>query len=111
MHCTWSSAVHFSVFQQLGLRTVVFWGLTRNWREGTLVRHVFAHSILVCRPWPIARQEGSQSELARRFGVSFEYVRKIRKHWRRDGAVWGRIRQGEHLRKRGDRASADAMRL
>lgn len=34
-----------------------------------------------------ARQEGSQSKLARRFGVSFEYVRKIRKQWLRTGRM------------------------
>lgn len=42
-----------------------------------------------------ARQEGSQSELARRFGVSFEYVRKIRKQWRRNGRM-ERVPQGRH---------------
>jgi len=42
-----------------------------------------------------ARQEGSQSELARRFGVSFEYVRKIRKHWRRNGRM-ERVPQRRH---------------
>src|SRR5580693_5214792 len=31
------------------------------------------------------RKEGSQRELSLRFGVSFEYVRKIRKQWRRSG--------------------------
>jgi transposase len=30
-------------------------------------------------------KEGSQRELAKRFGVGFEYVRKIRKHWLRSG--------------------------
>ena len=34
-----------------------------------------------------ARQEGSQRKLARRFGVGFEYVRKIRKHWLRTGRM------------------------
>ena len=34
-----------------------------------------------------ARNEGSQQELARRFGVSFEYVRKIRKQWRLNGRM------------------------
>jgi transposase len=33
------------------------------------------------------RQEGSQAELARRFGVSFEYVRKIRRQWRLSGRM------------------------
>ena len=33
------------------------------------------------------RQEGSQMELSRRFGVSFEYVRKIRRHWRLSGRM------------------------
>lgn len=41
------------------------------------------------------RQEGSQRELARRFGVSFEYVRKIRKQWRRSGRM-ERMRQRRH---------------
>ena len=30
-------------------------------------------------------KEGSQPQLAQRFGVSFEYVRKIRRQWRRRG--------------------------
>jgi len=42
-----------------------------------------------------ARQEGSQGELARRFGVSFEYVRKIRKQWQRSGRM-ERARQQRH---------------
>jgi transposase-like protein len=29
-----------------------------------------------------ARGEGSQRELAQRFGVSFEYLRKVRRQWR-----------------------------
>jgi transposase len=33
------------------------------------------------------RNEGTQQELARRFGVSFEYVRKVRKQWRRNGKM------------------------
>jgi|SRR5208283_116814 len=33
------------------------------------------------------RQEGSQRELAERFGVGWEYVRKIRKQWRRSGQM------------------------
>lgn len=33
------------------------------------------------------RQEGSQRELAERFGVGWEYVRKIRKQWRRSGQL------------------------
>jgi transposase len=33
------------------------------------------------------RREGSQAELARRFGVSFEYVRKIRRQWRSSGRM------------------------
>jgi transposase-like protein len=33
------------------------------------------------------RGEGSQAELSRRFGVSFEYVRKIRRHWRLSGRM------------------------
>jgi transposase len=44
-----------------------------------------------------ARQEGSQSELARRFGVSFEYVRKVRKQWRRSGRM-ERVAQSRHGR-------------
>jgi len=42
-----------------------------------------------------ARREGSQLELARRFGVSFEYVRKIGKQWRRSGRM-ERVRQQRH---------------
>ena len=34
-----------------------------------------------------ARHEGSQRELVRRFGVSFEYVRKVRKQWRLSGQM------------------------
>lgn len=41
------------------------------------------------------RREGSQRELARRFGVSFEYVRKIVKQWRRNGKM-ERVRQRRH---------------
>ena len=41
------------------------------------------------------RAEGSQRELAERFGVGFEYVRKIRKHWRRSGHK-ERQPQGRH---------------
>jgi transposase len=33
------------------------------------------------------RGEGSQAELSRRFGVSFEYVRKIRRQWRLSGRM------------------------
>ncbi len=43
------------------------------------------------------RKEGSQQELARRFGVSFEYVRKIRRHWRRNGQKQ-RVPQSRHGR-------------
>jgi transposase len=42
-----------------------------------------------------ARQEGSQRELARRFGVSFEYVRKVRRQWRLSGRM-ERIGQSRH---------------
>jgi len=42
-----------------------------------------------------ARQEGSQAELGRRFGVSFEFVRKIRKQYRRTGQR-ERVRQVRH---------------
>jgi transposase len=31
------------------------------------------------------QKEGSQSKLAARFGVSFDYVHKILRHWRRSG--------------------------
>lgn len=31
------------------------------------------------------RKEGSQSKLAARFGVGFDYVHKILRHWRRSG--------------------------
>ena len=41
------------------------------------------------------RQEGSQRELAERFGVGFEYVRKIRKQWLRSGQM-ERQPQGRH---------------
>ena len=44
-----------------------------------------------------ARQEGSQRELGLRFGVSFEYVRKIRKQWRRTGCM-ERVPQKRHGR-------------
>jgi transposase-like protein len=33
------------------------------------------------------RGEGSEAELSRRFGVSFEYVRKIRRQWRLNGRM------------------------
>ena len=33
------------------------------------------------------RREGSQRELAERFGVGWEYVRKIRKQWRQSGQM------------------------
>src|ERR1019366_2184398 len=42
-----------------------------------------------------ARREGSQQELARRFGVSFEYVRKVRRQWRLNGQM-ERIPQSRH---------------
>ena len=43
------------------------------------------------------RKEGSQREVSLRFGVSFEYVRKIRKQWRRSGQK-ERVRQSRHGR-------------
>jgi len=43
------------------------------------------------------RHEGSQAELARRFGVSFEYVRKVRRHWRLSGQM-KRVPQSRHGR-------------
>lgn len=43
------------------------------------------------------RKQGSQQQLARRFGVSFEYVRKIRRHWRRSGQM-NRTPQSRHGR-------------
>jgi transposase len=43
------------------------------------------------------RKEGSQRELARRFGVSFEYVRKIRRQRRRSGQM-ERVAQSRHGR-------------
>jgi transposase len=43
------------------------------------------------------RKEGSQRELSLRFGVSFEYVRKIRKQWRRSGQKQ-RVGQARHGR-------------
>jgi transposase len=43
------------------------------------------------------RKEGSQQELARRFGVSFEYVRKIRRQLRRSGHRM-RVPQSRHGR-------------
>jgi transposase len=44
-----------------------------------------------------ARQEESQAELARRFGVSFEYVRKVRRQWRLSGRM-ERVPQSRHGR-------------
>ena len=41
------------------------------------------------------RKEGSQQQLAQRFGVSFEYVRKIRRQWRRSGKM-ERVAQRRH---------------
>jgi transposase len=43
------------------------------------------------------RKEGSQQELARRFGVGFEYVRKIRRQLRRSGQKM-RVPQSRHGR-------------
>jgi len=43
------------------------------------------------------RKEGSQREVSRRFGVSFEYVRKIRKQWRGSGQK-ERMPQSRHGR-------------
>jgi len=43
------------------------------------------------------RKEGSQHELARRFGVGFEYVRKIRRQQRRSGQM-ERVPQSRHGR-------------
>lgn len=42
-----------------------------------------------------ARKEGSQAELARRFQVSFEFVRKLRKQLRKTGRM-ERIPQARH---------------
>ena len=42
-----------------------------------------------------ARHEGSQQEVARRFGVSFEYVRKVRRQWRPSGRM-ERVPQPRH---------------
>lgn len=42
-----------------------------------------------------ARGEGSQRELAQRFGVSFEYVRKVRRQWRQSGQM-NRVPQSRH---------------
>jgi len=44
------------------------------------------------------RKEGSQHELARRFGVGFEYVRKIRRQQRRSGQM-ERVPQSRHGRR------------
>jgi transposase len=44
-----------------------------------------------------ARGEGSQRELAGRFGVSFEYVRKVRRQWRQSGRM-ERVAQSRHGR-------------
>jgi transposase len=41
------------------------------------------------------RKEGSRRQLALRFGVSFEYVRKIRRQQRRSGCM-GRVAQSRH---------------
>jgi len=41
------------------------------------------------------RKEGSQRQLAQRFGVSFEYVRKIRRQWRLSGKM-ERVAQLRH---------------
>ena len=43
------------------------------------------------------RKEGSQQQLARRFGVGFEYVRKIRRQLRRSGQK-KRLPQSRHGR-------------
>jgi len=43
------------------------------------------------------RKEGSRQELARRFGVGFEYVRKIRRQLRRSGQKM-RVQQSRHGR-------------
>jgi transposase len=43
------------------------------------------------------RKEGSQRELAQRFGVGFEYVRKIRRQWRQNGQM-ERAPQSRHGR-------------
>lgn len=40
-------------------------------------------------------KEGSQQQLAQRFGVSFESVRKIRRQWRRSGKM-ERVAQLRH---------------
>src|SRR5277367_5432884 len=50
------------------------------------------------------RKEGSQREVSRRFGVSFEYVRKIRKQWRRSGQ---KERMRGWLREQPDRTLAE----
>ena len=41
------------------------------------------------------RKEGSQQQLALRFGVSFDYVRKIRRQWRQSGKM-ERVPQSRH---------------
>jgi transposase len=41
------------------------------------------------------RKEGSQRQLAQRFGVSFEYVRKIHQQWRESGKM-ERVAQSRH---------------
>jgi transposase len=41
------------------------------------------------------RKEGSQQQLAQRFGVSCEYVRKIRRQWRQSGRM-ERVAQLRH---------------
>jgi transposase len=43
------------------------------------------------------RKEGSQQQLARRFGVGFEYVRKIRRQLQRSGQI-KRVPQSRHGR-------------
>ena len=43
------------------------------------------------------RREGSRAELARRFGVSFEYVRKVLRQWRSSGQM-ERVPQARHGR-------------
>ena len=42
-----------------------------------------------------ARQEGSQAELARRFDISFEFVRKLRRQFRQSGQM-ERVPQARH---------------
>jgi len=48
------------------------------------------------------RKEGSQRQLAQRFGVSFDYVRKIRRQWRQSGKMErvGQLRHGPQSRNR-----------